>query len=842
MKIPEAFRATRARLPGGLLAFALVLLLMLLAYQLWISYRDQVRTAEISTRNLAVLFETRLQGTLRRIDADLAALVEDLPPEALNQRAVARFGPAINADLDRRMFNLEEMAGYRIHDAAGDTLYASDNANVQRVNVADRSYFTYLRDHPDAGLVFSEVVTGRSTNRQVLVILRALRGADGRFAGIVHGLLELGYYKRQFQSLELGRHGFIALRRSDDQTLVVRWPEVPEEVNRPLPPDHPIVLALGEGRHEISMTYYSSIQRQTMIVGAACMPDYPFYFAVATGLDDVLVGWRQQALIVSVTSLLLLTLIGTLLLRMRRMRAREAGILGDLAQSESQFRELAQIVPVGIAHFDVDGRYTFVNDRHMAITGRRRDELIGRDWSAFVHPEDVERIGTLWPSSASAARAFVGECRFARPDGELAYVLAEVQGEIGKDGRLLGATAALTDITQRKRAEAELLVAKQQAESANLAKTRFLAAASHDLRQPIQAINLFRDALERTALSEEQHAISRFLSKSVQSLGELLYSLLDISKLDAGQVRPQLKPLPVEELFRALDAEFSTLARQKNLRFKLFFPFRDELLVTDPDLMTSVLRNLIDNALKYTERGGILIGYRRRGTQAVIQVWDTGIGIEPRYGDRIFEECFQIGNPVRDRSKGLGLGLSIVRRTARLLGCEVTYRSRFGRGSVFELLLPQQAVAGVFERSAALAAGLGEVPTVEEDYSAFKGWRVVVIEDDLAVATSIEVALRTLGVHVTVFGSAELALASVDGAGVDCYISDFSLPGMNGLQLLDALQRRAGGPIRGVLVTGETSPERIALTTSSRWKVLFKPVSLPGLAAAMREARTFSPG
>jgi CheY-like chemotaxis protein/two-component sensor histidine kinase len=320
---------------------------------------------------------------------------------------------------------------------------------------------------------------------------------------------------------------------------------------------------------------------------------------------------------------------------------------------------------------------------------------------------------------------------------------------------------------------------------------------------------------------------------SVHSLGELLYSLLDISKLDAGLVRPQLIRVRVDELFKVIDAEFSTLSRQKNLRFKLVYPFKDTFLVTDPGLLMSVLRNLIDNALKYTESGGLLVGFRKRAGHAVIQVWDTGVGIENHYGEQVFEECFQVSNPVRDRTKGLGLGLSIARRMARLLKGEVYYRSRFGRGTVFEVVLPeavapekgQVTVAQLEERVVSIAA--------RDDSSRFRGWRVVVVEDDLMVAKSIELSLNTLGVKVAVFHTAENALASPDLIGADFYISDFSLPGMNGIQLLNTIQQRSASAINAVLVTGETTPERIEMASLARWRVLFKPIELSGLLVVM---------
>ena len=827
-------REMRSRIPGALLAAALCILLLLLSYQLWLSYDNQVKAAEVSTRNLASIFETRLDVTLHRTDADLVALAGEIPAAALEQKNVPFYAREINAKLDGRLFNVEEMAGYRVHDANGDTLYSSDNANTQRVNISDRAYFKALRENPELGLVFSDVVTGRSTGRQILVIVRALRDDQGKFAGIVHGMLELEYYRKQFRLLDLGVHGFVSLRRSDNHALVVQIPEVVGEVNQRLSPEHPIAKRFKRGERALNLHYVDALDSSARIVGIQAMPDFPFYFAVGFGRGDVLAGWRIQILVVALSTLLLFGLVGVLIRRLGRMRVREAGILDNLAQSETQFSELAQLVPVGIAHFDEHGCYTFVNGRHRALTGRGLEELIGKKWSEFVHPDDRQKLAEVWGKTAGPKHAFICEYRFVRPDGQMTHVIGEVRTETDSVGRVVGYIVAQTDISLRKRAEAELLVAKQQAESANLAKTRFLAAASHDLRQPIQAINLFRDALGRTELNEEQKTICNFLSMSVHSLGELLYSLLDISKLEAGLVVPQLETVSVEDLFKAIDAEFSPMAQQKNLRFKLFYPIKDMLLVTDPRLLLSVLRNLVDNAIKYTETGGILVGARRRGGGMVIQVWDTGIGIEAQYGDQVFEECFQVGNAVRDRTKGLGIGLSIARRTATLLKGEVAYRSRKGRGSVFDIHLSTDSVACMADGEFGALAPLPSESEFEESFRV-TGWRVVVIEDDPVVAKSIEISLQTLGVSVEVFFSAESALESPNILGADFYISDFNLPGIDGVQLLNVLQQQSETPISAVLMTGETSTDQIEFTALSRWPVLFKPVGLNKLLALMTD-------
>jgi CheY-like chemotaxis protein len=248
---------------------------------------------------------------------------------------------------------------------------------------------------------------------------------------------------------------------------------------------------------------------------------------------------------------------------------------------------------------------------------------------------------------------------------------------------------------------------------------------------------------------------------------------------------------------------------------------------SDDNLLLTLVRNLVSNAVKYTTRGGVLVGVRRRGDRALIQVWDTGIGISPDKVEAIFEEYFQVDNPERDRAKGVGLGLAIVKRLSKLLGVEVRMRSRLGKGSVFELGVP--------------LAGKPDVPAPALPDSAPKtvassrlaGKRIVVIEDDAVVADAIKFSLEIAGAHVTVFSSAEDLLGNARALTADHYISDFRLPGMDGLQLLDTIQAKSAAPIKAVLLTGNTSPDQIAMTQTSRWNVLFKPVNLGNLLSAI---------
>jgi signal transduction histidine kinase/CheY-like chemotaxis protein len=373
--------------------------------------------------------------------------------------------------------------------------------------------------------------------------------------------------------------------------------------------------------------------------------------------------------------------------------------------------------------------------------------------------------------------------------------------------------------------------ARDAAEQANQSKSRFLAAASHDLRQPMQAINLFVDSLGRTNLSEEQKHISAYLTELTHALGELLNVLLDISRLDAGVVKSSPKAIPVDALARRIEADFSALAVAKSLRFKLSVPFGDMAVNTDGQLLMRLLGNLISNAIKYTEQGGILVAIRRRGDQALIQVWDTGIGVSGEHIDLIFEEYVQVGNPERDRTKGLGLGLAIAKRIAALLKSELSCRSRPGKGCVFEFYLP---LASTTESAAPTPT---DSPAVRNE-GKLVGRRFVLVEDDLMVGTAMKLALESCGVSVTRYATAEEALADSAIADADFYISDLRLPGLSGLELLDAIQQRSGKTIKALILTGDTSCDRIAITHSSSWPVLFKPLDLSKLMSAIESQDT----
>jgi PAS domain S-box-containing protein len=402
---------------------------------------------------------------------------------------------------------------------------------------------------------------------------------------------------------------------------------------------------------------------------------------------------------------------------------------------------------------------------------------------------------------------------------------------IDAQSNVLGTVGFSSDITERKQAERALREFSQQLEKKEMAKTRFLAAAGHDLRQPLAAANLYLYALWRTAPTREQGEILRGLEQAMGAFRGLLDTLLDISRLDAGVVKPAYEPVRLCDLLIWLEELFAPMANNKQVAFRLYFPSKEMLIVkSDLPLLKSVLMNLVSNAVKFTPPdGSILVAARRRGDRALIQVWDTGIGIAAGKTGQIFEEFYQINNPQRDRTLGLGLGLSIVERSLALLDTKVECRSVAGSGSVFGFSLPLYAEPQdvIPDTHAALQEG-----AVSERWA--KGRRFVVVEDDAMVAKALYHSLTTLGGEVVSFPNADSALDHASACQDDYYIVDYMLGGsLNGLQFLEHVEQKLGNPIRAVLVTGDTSVESARTFASRRWPVLQKPASLSQLLAGL---------
>jgi CheY-like chemotaxis protein len=318
----------------------------------------------------------------------------------------------------------------------------------------------------------------------------------------------------------------------------------------------------------------------------------------------------------------------------------------------------------------------------------------------------------------------------------------------------------------------------------------------------------------------------------MSSFNELLDALLNVSKLDAGMIKPVFTAIGVAEIFSWLEQSFEPLARDKGLGFRLFFPTAEPLLVrADFDLLKSVLMNLVSNAIKFTAGGAVLIGARKRGGSLLFQVWDTGVGIPNDQFEHIFDEFYQVNNPQRDRTRGVGLGLSIAKRALALFDGKITCRSIPERGSVFEFSLPLTGASVVLSKHLEIAPSDNHIT----DASFADSKRFVVIEDEGLVAEALKSLLENLNGQVRCFSSAEEALQDGDIERADYFIVDFMLAGkLNGIEFLNLLRPKLGRPIRAVLMTGDTSSSFIRNAIDCDWPILHKPVNLSKLTASLK--------
>jgi signal transduction histidine kinase/CheY-like chemotaxis protein len=368
--------------------------------------------------------------------------------------------------------------------------------------------------------------------------------------------------------------------------------------------------------------------------------------------------------------------------------------------------------------------------------------------------------------------------------------------------------------------------------AANRAKTRFLAAASHDLRQPLHTLALYAAALKLHAPEGATGEIAGHIDKALAELSVLVNSLLDISKLDAGAVQPEPQRVSVRALIEHVAADYRLVASERALEFKV--RAADVHVITDPVLLERLVRNLVDNAFKYTASGGVTLlagsaGSADSDERGVVRiaVHDTGAGIPAGERERIFEEFYQIGNAERDRSQGLGLGLAIVRRIARLLGLEVELESEPGRGSTFAVTLPCAPEQ--------LAAPPAAAAPVAQQSRTLEGAQVLVIDDEPEVRTGMQTLLEHLGCRVAVCGSYAEAERLLDERAleVDLIVADFRLrQHENGIETVRRLRARLG-EVPALLVSGDTAPERLREAQASGLPLLHKPVSLDKLMQTM---------
>ena len=502
-----------------------------------------------------------------------------------------------------------------------------------------------------------------------------------------------------------------------------------------------------------------------------------------------------------------------------RKRGEEA-----LKESEKRLRLFTDAMPALFSYVDKDLRYRFCNLYHEKHFRKKREEIIGRTVEETLGPVAYRQVKPVLDRALGGENVFFEHWITYREAGRT-FMRGSLIPDRSDSGEVEGCFVMIQDMTAKKRAEDSLAKAKDQAEKTSASKSRYLATASHDLRQPMQALAMFVEVLAGRQHDQGSREIIDKIQASSKALESLLNSLLDISKLEADLVVPAVRRFTAGELTSRLAEEIEPRAQGRGL--KLAHVPSSLQVMSDPGLLDRVLRNLLINAVDNTEKGKILFGCRRFGKEVRFEVWDTGCGIPEDQKALIFDEFYQGDARDGTRANGLGLGLAIVDRLIELLGHRVTVDSIPGKGSRFTVHVPVADADAVPDTP--------EQAHIADDAS---GGLVVGIEDDPTVREALSLLLKSWGFDAVMAATQNEAMLrlSAENRSPDLVIADFQLSrGNKGSNAIEAIRRRWGRSIPGLLLTGDTNPKNLEEATASGFKVVHKPIHPEKLKAVVTE-------
>jgi two-component system, sensor histidine kinase len=498
--------------------------------------------------------------------------------------------------------------------------------------------------------------------------------------------------------------------------------------------------------------------------------------------------------------------------------------------SSELVRRALEAAPDAIVIVDTAGKILFANQQVETVFGYQHTELVDRAVECLlpdrfrephlVHRERFGANGQTRPMGAGL------ELFARRRDGTEFPV--EISLSPIQDGDRTLVAAAIRDVTDRKRIQSELVAARETADRANQAKSRFLATASHDLRQPLQALSLLNGALRRMTNDPDLGEVLVQQDHAIAGMSRLLNALLDISKLESGAIRPEPTDFTVAVLLEELRGEFTGLAATKGLELQVEPCF--DYVHCDRSLIEQILRNLISNAIRYTREGTVRLRCLHETSVVRIQVLDTGIGVAADQLPYIYDEFYQVGVPTNSVREGFGLGLSIVQRLVKLLDLHLQVQSEVGKGSAFTLDLPLSTTHGDGVRAAAPA------PAIASAAHASQTPHVLLVEDDPAVLAATRMLLRVDGYRVTTATSlVEAEQQARNNTDISVLVTDYHLGDeRTGTQVITAVRTILNPKLKAILVTGDTSRAIKELPADENLRMTSKPVDADELLALLK--------
>lgn len=491
-------------------------------------------------------------------------------------------------------------------------------------------------------------------------------------------------------------------------------------------------------------------------------------------------------------------------------------------------RRALDAAPDAMMIVDDCGVICFANRQAIALFGYSPEGTIGKEMGQLIPESTRAAYSVQRENLADELRVRLTDTKSdltgRRKDGTEFPLLMSVSAIGGEDGNYV---AVIRNVTGHRRVERALATAREEADRANLAKSRFLATASHDLRQPVQTLALLNGILRRQVVEPATADALNQQEQAINAMTRLLNALLDISKLESGVIKPELSDFAVSALFDGLRRDFASLAENKGL--VLYAEECVDCVHSDPSLVEQILRNIVSNAIKYTRDGCIRLRCLREQALVRVEVLDTGVGIPADQLGHIYDEFYQVGVGTNTSRDGFGLGLSIVQRLVRLLNLRLEVRSEVGKGSAFSLELP----SGVL-RAALLCVHADQPP---EPRAPRHKPRVLLVEDDAAVRQATCMLLKVEGYHVVAASSLGEALQRArEDVGLDLLVSDYHLSeGEKGTQVIAALRESSGACLKAVLMTGDTSSTIKELPSDPNLRITSKPVKAEELLMLLSE-------
>ncbi|MAY40967.1 NahK/ErcS family hybrid sensor histidine kinase/response regulator [Neptuniibacter sp. UBA847] len=539
-----------------------------------------------------------------------------------------------------------------------------------------------------------------------------------------------------------------------------------------------------------------------------------------------------------------------------------------LRESEQNIRIYTDNVPVLIAYLDPERRYLFINKAYADTFDLDRNTISGKALYKII-PEDEYELRSPYIAEALKGIQQRFETTLPTMDGSIRYAEVKYIPHIGEYGDVLGCFTLYQDITERRKAEIalketnetleqrvrerthalsvvnkelrkentirslmedELRQAKSDADDANIGKTRFLASASHDLLQPLNAARLFTSALAQQSQSQssETNQLVENLNGSLTAAEELITAILDISKLDAGALEASISNFSMSDMLRALNTEFTAVAEKKNLKFH--FVACNKIVKSDQQLLRRVIQNFLSNAIRYTQDGKILLGCRRRKNMLRIEVWDTGVGIAEDKLSEVFEEFRRIDNPRHSQVQGLGLGLAITERIAKMLGHKLNVRSWPTKGTVFSIEIP-----------------LGDPEKAVKQKPESRGWirskglngiRAIVIDNEPTILQGMSALLNGWGCEVLTALSAKEAIEKIQKEKFEpeIILADYHLSEtLTGIMAINEIQPLLSDPAPAIVITADRTDEVKVEIRENNAQLLTKPIKPAALRAMINK-------